>query len=174
MPTGGFISLTFNYEGREGVETMTRKFMTWGAEIRDLSEPLEQIGEDLLGDFAANMVTEGGFFAPGGSWTPLAPSTVRQRTRLGYGGASPMLWRTGGLAQSLATRSAPGNVFEVTPTTLRVGSEVFYAGYHQRGTRKMPRRQIVGINWQRRSAIVKRMGDYVRETARRQGIAVEG
>ena len=174
MPTGGFIELTLNYEGRNGVETMARSFDTWGAQIRDLSEPLTLIGEDLLGDFAVNMVSEGGLFAGGGTWAPLAAATVAERRRLGYGGEHPILFRTGALAQSLASRGAPGNVFEVSATTLEVGTEIAYAGYHQRGTRKMPRRPIVGFTWRRRAALVKRMADYVREVAGRQGIAVTG
>lgn len=172
MPTGGFITLTLNYEGRNGVETMARQFATWGAQISDLSEPLTEIGQDLLGDFAVNMVTEGGWFAPGGAWTPLAPSTVRERARQGFGGPSPILFRTGQLAESLASRDAAGNVFEVTATSLRVGSADRTANYHQRGTRRMPRRPIVGINFRRRAEIVRRIGDWVRQVAARQGISV--
>lgn len=172
MPTGGFITLSLNYEGRDGVETMARQFATWGAQISDLSEPLTAIGEDLLGDFAVNVVTEGGWFAPGGAWAPLAPSTVSERERLGFGGPSPILVRTGQLAASLASRDAAGNVFEVTATSLLVGSEDRTAGYHQRGTRRMPRRPIVGITFRRRSEIVRRIGDWVREVAAREGISV--
>lgn len=174
MPTGGFISITINYEGANGPAQITRRLATWGAQISDLSEPFTQIGEDLLGDFMANIVSEGGLLASGKAWAPLAFSTVRERARLGYGGAHPILYREGFLADSLAYKYAPGNVFEVSPTALRVGSEVYYAGYHQSGTLRMPRRQIVGINWARRAGIVARLNEFVQRAAADQGIALAG
>jgi hypothetical protein len=161
------------------------EFASWTEHISDLSEPLELIGEDLLGDFAQNMVLEGGFFGgkrsylgeAGGRWTPLAggdttppTSTVAERERLGYGGAHPILWRTGALGHALAERGAAGNVFEVGPDRLTVGASLFYALFHQEGTSKMPARPIVGLSRTRREGIVKRLGEYVRKTVVAAGL----
>lgn len=174
MPTGGFITITINYEGANGPTQISRRLATWGAKIVDLSEPFEQIGEDLLGDFMVNMVSEGGMFAKGKSWAPLAGSTVIQRERLGYGGAHPILYRNGFLAESLAYKYAPGNVFEVQRTQLLVGTDLYYGAFHQSGAARMPRRPIVGINWARRAGIVARLNEFIKTHAAEQGIIVEG
>ena len=173
MPTGGFITITLTYEGANGPQQIARRLATWGARIDDLSEPLTTIGEDLLGDFALNMLSEGGLFARGRRWKRLAPGTVRDRERQGYG-SGPILWRTGALAESLAYQGANGNVFRVSRNQLSVGTEVFYAGFHQAGTRRMPRRAVVGLTRNRRAAIIARLNDFVKAQAMAQGILVEG
>lgn len=151
-------------------QTIDAKLAAFGQQISDLSPAFEQIGEDLMGDFAANMAMEGGLYGKtsksylgenAGPWKPLAESTVAERTRLGYGGEHPILQRTGALRESLATRGAPGNVFEVAPDRLQVGTSLFFAFFHQGGTKKMPARPIVGVSWQRRSAIVQRLVEFV-------------
>jgi phage gpG-like protein len=67
---------------------------------------------------------------PVGGWAP--------RTRR-Y--AWPILRRTGDLMGSLTTlRGAPN---EIRPTSAQFGTNVDYAPFHQNGTRKMAKRQIV-------------------------------
>ena len=173
MPTGGFITITLTYEGATGPQQISRRLATWGARIDDLSEPLQLIGEDLLGDFAVNMLSEGGLFARGRRWTRLARGTVRERVRQGYG-SGPILWRTGALAESLAYQGAPGNVFRVSRDQLSVGTEVFYAGFHQAGTRRMPRRAVVGLARNRRASIIARLNAFVQAQAEAQGVLVVG
>jgi hypothetical protein len=174
MADNGIMRLSLEITGQK----VEQEFASWTEHISDLSEPLELIGEDLLGDFAQNMVVEGGFFGgtrgylgdAGGPWKPLAESTVAERTRLGYGGAHPILWRTGDLGHALAERGAAGNVFEVGPDRLTVGASIFYALFHQDGTTRMPARPIVGLSRTRREGIVKRLGEYVRKTVAAAGL----
>ena len=67
------------------------------------------------------------------------------------------------LGESLSTRGAPGNVFELSPQGVMVGTEIPYAAFHQAGTGKMPSRPIVGLTGQRQSAIVDKLNQYVLE-----------
>lgn len=160
---GGFIYI--GVSGQEGFDLKIRQLATWGQSITSLEEPLTEIGHDFQADFMQNMASEGGLY---GGWAPLAASTIEDRLRKGYG-AGPILVRTMRLANSLAGQSAD-SIFAVTPTTLRVGTNDPKAPYHQRGTRKMPKRQIVGVTWFRRQMIVRRIGDWVREQARLAGV----
>lgn len=101
-------------------------------------------------------------FAMGGpGWKPLAPETIRRKTRqglpkkgkngrvlprlrqLGASGADAILIATGSLRDSYGVKNAPGHVEEidVEAETVTVGSALPYAGYHQTGAilkRKSP------------------------------------
>lgn len=174
MANGGFIDITIEFEGTQGPEVVQRKLATWGQRIQTLAPAWQVIGEALLGDFAVNMVAEGGMFADGRKWAPLALSTAAERERLGYGGEHPIEYRTGLLAESLATQGALGNVFEVAPDSLVVGSDLEYAGWQQDGTSRMPARRLVGLSRRRVAAITRELGDFVREQARQAGLNVTG
>jgi phage gpG-like protein len=157
------IQITFDVSG---IATVQQKFATYGADVKDLSVPFTEIADDLQADFTLNMATEGALF--GGGWAPLAPSTIADRVRKGYG-AGPILYRTGALANSLSGDNS-GAIKEVTPASVTVGTAVPYAGYHQTGTKKMPMRRIIGLSWARRSLIVRRLADYIRMLAAESGI----
>lgn len=163
MSSPGFIKITII-----GARTTSRKLATFGARIDDLSEPFEQIGEDLLDDFNQNFISEGGLIRP--RWKQLANSTVRDRIRQGYFGPHPILFRTGMLYQSVAYRNAPGNIFEVTKDTLRVGTNETKAAWQHFGTaRGIPPRKLVGISFQRRSGILDRLRQYIATQIQQQG-----
>lgn len=163
------INITFDVSG---VALVQQKFASYGADVSDLSVPLGQVADDLQADFTLNMATEGGLF---GGWVPLAASTIQERVREGYG-ASPILYRTGRLANSLSGDGAD-TVKEVTDKSVTVGTSVPYGIYHQTGThtksgaQKMPQRKIIWATFARRGLIVRRLGDYIRQLAVKQGLA---
>jgi phage gpG-like protein len=167
VSSGGFVRITFQIDG---LPEIRRRLASWGASIQTLEPAWQDVGDALTADFMLNMIGEGGVFARK-MWPQLAPSTVADRLRKGYGGAHPILQRTGALALSLL-RGGPGNVFQTTPNSLVVGTNIAYAGFHQRGTSKMPARPVVGMSFARRGLIVRTLGDYVREQARAQGFNV--
>ena len=191
---GGFITITIS--GGDQLRVRARQLATWGMSVSSLEPAWVEVGEDLMADFARNMIRGGGFFGGGSKWAPLAPSTIREKQRLGYG-AMPIMWRTGALAESLTDKGAAGNVFQAGADYVVVGSTLFYAKYHQFGSRKqklrttvtkvrggyqlgaesvsmLPRRQLVGISWRRRSLIVRRLNAFVQEMARRAGLSSGG
>jgi phage gpG-like protein len=157
MPGGGFIDLTIT--DANGLALMRRRVATWELRLNDLSEPLTQVGLDWQDEFTANFVSQGGVYA--GGWAPLAPSTVQQKARLGYGGGT--LVRTGELFDSVTRRGAPGNVFNVTPRSVEVGSNNFKAAIHQHGAPRahIPARPIIGLSWNMKQLVVRRFNDWV-------------
>lgn len=77
-------------------------------------------------------------------WRPLTKNTIADRMRNGFPGARPILVRTGALMGAAISgvqgtfrfrKSISFNVNKVT-------AEVPYAGYHETGTRTMPRRSF--------------------------------
>lgn len=174
----GFLNVSVSISGLEIIPQLT----TFGVAISDLSPAFEQIGHDLQDDFMANFVQQGGLFgmtsrsylgADAGPWKPLAASTIQERIRLGFG-PEPILWRTGALMESLTDRDADGAIFDVGPDHLTVGSDLFYAGFHQEGTSKMPARPMVGLSWTRGQAIKNRLRAFVYEQVRAAGLSMSG
>lgn len=161
---GGFLDITFSVDG---VDEVRQSFVTWGKAIEDLTPAWQAVADDVRADFMLNMIGEGSLFA--GGWAPLAESTLTEKRRAGYG-AMPILWRSGDLGESLVTAGAEGNVSIIGPDGVTLGTAIRYASFHQQGTTKMPARKIVGLTWQRKSGVVKRLGDYVREQARAAGL----
>jgi phage gpG-like protein len=75
-------------------------------------------------------------------WPPLRPSTLREKSELGY--PPNILVRTGELQASL-TPDAPGNILRIDGHTLTYGTGVEYAEAHQCGNpdRHLPQREIL-------------------------------
>jgi hypothetical protein len=68
----------------------------------------------------------------GQKWAPLSPATIAEKERLGY--PSKILTRTGAMRRS-PTITIQGKSVKITIA--------FPSEFHQRGTRKMPQRQIL-------------------------------
>lgn len=167
MPDG-FIDVTIQFEGQAA---LIGKFATWGRAIGDLTPAWEKVGYRLQDDWREQFMTEGNWLGAGIAppWLPLRPATVADRLRKGFG-AGPILRRTGMLAASATVRGAAWNVFEVGPDHVTVGTQAPYAGFHQRGTRKMPPRKFIGLKWTTRSDVLSILDAYVRQQAAAAGL----
>lgn len=91
----------------------------------------------------------GGTSEDGITWEPLKPSTVRRRRRGRRGsrhaGRVEILRDTGRLLRSLTPgvdAPGPGGEVRTPPGRVIVASNVPYAGYHHRGTRRIPSRPL--------------------------------
>ena len=83
----------------------------------------------------------------GKSWPPLKNARRRPRDkRKGRKGKDKPLLDTGLLRASVTTPQGKDHVDKETPTTLVIGSNLFYAGFHQFGTRTIPVRKYLGWN----------------------------
>ena len=89
---------------------------------RDLREPMDEIGRDLIGSTTRRFDFAKG--PDGTPWAKLAPSTIKEKERLGFGGAG-ILMRTGTLKHALS-QTADSN--SVTVTNIAP-----YAAIHQFG-----------------------------------------
>lgn len=88
------------------------------------------------------------FAEEGPGWLPLNPSTQEERGRLGYGPGHPILRRTDNLYDSLTDSDAPGAVYREEIDGFFIGSNVYYAQYHQVGgyvDGRPPKRQLVEL-----------------------------
>lgn len=72
-------------------------------------------------------------------WAPLAARTIAEKTRLGYP-LDPLV-RTGQMRSQLIAR--PLGFERLSQTTMIAGTRLERAVFHQRGTKRMPRRQLV-------------------------------
>jgi hypothetical protein len=72
-------------------------------------------------------------------WAPLAPATIAEKVRLGY--PTDPLVRTGRMRSHLVSR--PLGFERLSQTSVIAGTRLERAVFHQRGTKRMPRRQLV-------------------------------
>lgn len=101
----------------------------------DLTPVMRNIAQALESETEGNFQNQRG---PGGGWPALKPATVLDRLRQGYGGASPILQRSGTLARSIESRS--GRDFAEVGTNQKTPGGVWSLGaIHQFGA---PRRNI--------------------------------
>ncbi len=72
-------------------------------------------------------------------WPPLAPATIAEKIRLGF--PTDPLVRTGRMRSHLVSR--PLGFERLSQTSVVAGTRLERAVFHQRGTKYMPRRQLV-------------------------------
>lgn len=94
----------------------------------------------------------------GRSWAALKPGTVLDRIRSGYGGAHPILVRTGHLRASLLSAGASDS-YEQTQASgnewqLVVGTEDAKAIFHEQGTARMPARPFIALSDQAEQRVI--------------------
>jgi phage gpG-like protein len=79
--------------------------------------------------------------AGNGEWAALKPATIARKKRL-TAWPERILYLTGRLYSSLVP-DEPDNVFDVMSDRIRYGTATPYAGYHQQGGGRLPRRSIL-------------------------------
>lgn len=126
-------SIEFNLEGAATDDYLDRlNIVRTNAE--DMSPVFQRWGAYMQGSIAENFRAEG---RPR-KWQELAPATVRERIRLGFG-ASPILQRTRRLKRGFRT--------PFSKTFLKIQNNVPYFKFHQQdrgpGKRIIPRRIMV-------------------------------
>lgn len=154
----GFV-LTFDVDGDTQV---ARGFSRFADNVKDLSDAFREIAKDFHESEERQFDTEGGYGA--GGWAPLAPSTIESKARRGF--PDRILVRTGQLRDSLMGRG-PRAVEVVRPLELRVGTELDYARYHQRGTRRMPARPVIMLPEEQKTRMHKTIHRYLVKQANR-------
>lgn len=113
---------------------------------KDFTPVFERIRDDLEQHWAGNFTSQG---LPVGGWAPLDAEYASWKS-VRYPGAPPMV-QTGKLFNSLS--SLRGNPNEIHPMRAVFGTDIEWAKFHQMGTNKMAKRQIVfepveaGVRW---------------------------
>lgn len=120
-----------------------------------LSSPakeLKAVGEMAISEFTQNFPQEGKRLDE--PWKKLAPSTIKQRARLGYG-PHPILVRTG--------RLMTGWKQEVKKFLVRIYNPIPYFKYHQKGGGHLPQRRMLIVNERIKQEVVAIFADWLRK-----------
>lgn len=160
--TGGVVSLELS-PPLEFIEAQMGEF---GRELTDFTGLWERFADTLEDTEHERFATEGF-----GQWPPLAPSTLAEKTRLGFP-ITPLV-RTGALEQSLTNREIS---MRLTPHSMSWGTDVPYAKYHQ-GYRddasaptdegRPPVRKVLDIRVEDRRRLESSMVGWINEVAAR-------
>jgi phage gpG-like protein len=137
----------------EGVPELSRVLALTHSKVSNFKKPLWSSAKLILQDVERNFTTEGGLV---GGWTPLAESTIRDRIRQGYGGAHPILQRTGALRKSFYSL--------VDSKRAVITSKSPYFGYHQsrQSRKRIPRRAMLVLTERTRQNIVEQFHKFLR------------
>lgn len=121
-----------------GIENVRRKFQAMALRSRTYLPIFAWAEIELKKAMVENFTAEG---LPSGGWAPLSPQYASWKA-IGHPGA-PILVRTGRLFRAIA--SSPGAGTRIGPTSAQFAfaKGIEYAKFHQYGTEKMPKRQIV-------------------------------
>lgn len=85
------------------------------------------------------------------NWKRLGPRSLQRHH--GEGAGSRPLVLTGRLMRSLTVRGARDQIIEIRPSSLRFGTSLYYARFHQRG-QGVPTRKPVGVTPPVRQSLV--------------------
>lgn len=160
---GGGIRLTINDDGPADRRGFDRVFVGLEATIDAFPQALRAALPAIRAGHAQNFRSESSGF---GGWAPLAPATQRQRARLGYGAAHPILVRTGQLrghvltAPARISRVSGGFELRIAPSP-SVGGRPKYVA-NARGTSRIPARPMVSLTPQASTAVTSAISRFLR------------
>lgn len=126
----------------DGANIISRKLDAIAERTRDVRPAYPEMVAIFQNIVAATFESEGASGASG-LWAPLAPRTVRDRERQGYGGSHPILIRSNTLRNSLTGYTGDSILVE-QPTYLGIGTAVPYVVFHQSTDPRhhLPRRAV--------------------------------
>lgn len=121
--------------------------------IKNPKSTLKKIGKKLSAYYQKNMKSEGKKLLKT-KWKKLSPLTLASKARLGFGGKK-ILERTGKLRKGIKTT-------KLLKSEVTIGNKVKYYPYHQKGGRKLPQRQMLGINNEVKKIVMKEIMDSIK------------
>lgn len=151
--------VSFRVESEGQIE---RAFELEASLADDMSVPLSRMADVILERVNEQFATEGAHGEAGG-WKPLSPNYAKWKARHFPG--APILVRTGKMKQLLLDK---GSGVTVTKQSMIYHPMSDYAGYHQRGTVKMPARKPVNLTMaDRKAALNSVFTEWVNEVRRK-------
>lgn len=144
----GGLRVTIVDHSKASGKGLDRVFEAFDTTMDQIPQVLESAVPTIRAAHRAVFDTEGA--AGRGAWAPLAPSTIRQRLRLGYG-AGPILVRTGALrdhvlsADAQINRVGGGWELRIEPGRVVAGVPKYYALAMGRAENNLPGRPMVAI-----------------------------
>ena len=135
----------------EGENQVSRAFEIEKHLAADMSEPLSRMADVILDRVNEQFATEGAHGEAGG-WRPLSPEYAAWKARHFPG--QPILVRTGKMKNVLLDKSSAVTITNKAMVYYPLSE---YAGYHQRGTEKMPARKPVNLTMSDRKEVLDRV-----------------
>jgi phage gpG-like protein len=102
-----------------------------------LQEVFRKTTDSLHEGFQANFTNTRG---PKGTWPPHSPVTVA------IYGPHPLLILTGAMLASVTQTGAPGSIENYRPREMEIGTSIWYSGFQQFGTLKIPARPFLWLD----------------------------
>jgi hypothetical protein len=129
-------------------------------DLRPLAARIDPILDEMI---AGQLSSEGG--RSGDPYTPLAPSTITQKRRQGFGD-KPILERRGDMRRDLLGSGGRQKTLAANNTLLIVtfstkGGRV--AALHQQGAGRLPRRRVLAITPRDAAAMARTFGEVLHE-----------
>lgn len=147
-----------------GDTQLDRALGRYGDALKDMSPAFKDIAESLKKAEVQQFASQGG---AGGGWAPLSDGYALWK-QINYPG-KPILELTGALKASV-TGSGPHYVEQITKDSLKVGTSLFYALFHQRGTGRMPARPVIQLTEENKRGWMKILQVYAYKAAREAGL----
>ena len=147
------MALQFEFESY-GDKLISRKLLDLGDRSLDASPAFRLIADDLRG-FERDRFDSRGY----GTWSPLMPSTVAAKASEHLD--PRVLHATLALRDSLTVKDAPDQELIITPDFMVFGTKRPYAGFLQRGTRKMVARKPLGFTEPQKVQVLKRLQRFI-------------
>jgi phage gpG-like protein len=133
-----------------GDEQVNRRLLRFEDDVQDAIPAFREMAKLIRGSVYRQFYSDGAYAS--GGWVPLAPSTVAEKARRGL---DPRILRATGKLFGSLTSGDPGHVERMGPREFVYGTTVPYAKFHQRGTRRMPRRPPLELRDQDRRELVR-------------------
>lgn len=149
--------VTVRFEVMNDVQ-FARAFEVASNEISDLSVPFSEMATEFYTSMTQVFSSEGSYEGRP-RWATLSPAYARWKMKHFPG--RKILERTGSLLVSLCVRGAMGNVTDITPNSLSLGTNISYAKYHQTGTSRMPMRKIIELTQTQKTRWVQIIHGYL-------------
>lgn len=154
----------------EGVPILVRSFQRVGEHIDDLRPIWDNVERDFHQIEDSQFKSEGARGASG-KWKPLSrPYAKRKAQRWGM---QPILRASGRLEASLTGNTGDTVSFK-EPQEFGIGTSVPYAGYHQRGGGRLPKRPVIDFSDSQKRDLQKSIQrDILVEMRRDSGIKLD-
>lgn len=170
----GGIRLTIADDSAAGGYGLDRVFVGLGATLDAFPEALRDTVPAVRAAHRAVFRSEGA--AGRGAWPALAPSTIAQRRRLGYG-PGPILLRTGALREHVLgtpakiSRVAGGVELRIAPTPVVAGRPKYRALARGNPASNLPGRPMVAVGPAAAASITSALSRSLRGIAARNGLS---
>jgi phage gpG-like protein len=153
----------------DGEKQFDRGFSRFTHHIEDLRYIWKDVQKDFYEIEQKQFQSQG---AHSNTWQPLSKKYGEWKAKKHPG--KQILELSGTLWKSLTSAGANGAVFISEPDSMAVGTSIKYAQYHQRGTRKMPKRKPIDLVEADKRQIGRTIHRRLVGVAREDGFQVQG